>query len=213
MQWLYSGNLAHEEVDWKPAPTRAESPTTSDDGVVDVQPTWTNMPGMGASPFYGPDGSDAVTHPRGKAPRKNREVAFFHLIRLYNLAGYLQHEGLKNSIVDEVARVAVKRNAVPGPDDTCEIWTANPGNAGKLKGLGSLVVDLFAGMRTEKLLREGEGWAEGFLKELVARQGHRGQDVVVSGVPEVKAYVDRVLRCQRYHEHVETEACQRWVMP
>ena len=45
-------------------------------------------------------------------------TAYFRLIRLYALADRLEVEGLRNAVVDEMARLSEKYNSVPTPQDT-----------------------------------------------------------------------------------------------
>ncbi|MCJ1287717.1 hypothetical protein MMC26_007069 [Xylographa opegraphella] len=134
LQWAYSRNLAHEEVDW--------------DAGLPSSPPITPHRITGGTSTTNNENNTAST--AGKRPP--RHVAFFHLIRLYKLAGFLGCEELRNAIIDEIARLAVKRNAVPGPDDTFELWGVEY-EAGKLR---ELVLDMFVGMRTERLLLEAK---------------------------------------------------------
>ena len=131
LQWAYTKNLAHEEVDWDgPLPSSPPPPLRR-----------------------GPEGRFIKSNTVSNRPP--RHVAFFHLIRLYKLAGYLGCEKLRNAIIDEIARVAVRNNAVPGPDDTFELW----GEEYEAGALRELVLDLFVGMQTGKLLMEAaEEW-------------------------------------------------------
>ena len=135
LQWAYGRNLAHEEVDWD-ADLPSSPPTT---------PRRTTG-GTSISSYNEDDTKSTV----GKRP--SRHVGFFHLIRLYKLAGFLGCEELRNAIINEIARVAVKRNAVPGPDDTFELW----GVEYEVGGLRELVLDMFVGMRTERVLMEAK---------------------------------------------------------
>ena len=134
LQWAYSRNLAHEEVDWD-----ADLPSSP--------PSTPHRATGGTSTTSNENNIESTA---GKRPF--RHVAFFYLIRLYKLAGFLGCEELRNAIIDEIARVAVKRNAVPGPDDTFELW----GVEYEAGGLRELVLDLFVGMRTKRLLLEAQ---------------------------------------------------------
>ncbi|MCJ1397425.1 hypothetical protein MMC11_000618 [Xylographa trunciseda] len=186
LQWAYTGNLAHEEVDW--------------DG---------DLPSSPPTPPHHQIGGMLITNNiedetiLAASKRPPRHVAFFHLIRLYKLAGFLGCEELRNAIVDEIARVAVKRNAVPGPDDTFELWSEEY-EAG---GLRELVLDLFVGMRTERLLMEAKDeWDERFMRELVVKEKGKEKGTV-AGVPVVQPWRDECVRCWTYHEHMETRRC------
>ncbi|MCJ1395434.1 hypothetical protein MMC18_008320 [Xylographa bjoerkii] len=186
LQWAYSRNLAHEEVDWDS--DLASPPSTS--------PIRKN-----GGTFMTSNNENNTKITVGKRPP--RHVAFFHLIRLYKFAGFLGCEELRNAIVDEIARVAVKRNAVPGPDDTFELWDEEY-EAG---GLRELVLDLFMGMRTEKLLMEAtDEWDERFMRELVVKEKGKEKGKV-AGVPVVQPWRDECVRCWTYHEHKETRRC------
>ncbi|MCJ1474079.1 hypothetical protein MMC13_002737 [Lambiella insularis] len=171
LQWLYTRNLAHEDVDWDPpaaAPALAPPPSTTT-----------------------------------AAPPPKRPIAFFPLIRLYKVAAFLGCEALLNDLVDEIARVSTAHNAAPGPHDTYELW----GEECAVGGVRELVLDLFVGLKTEKLVREAaDEWDEGFLRALVLKERERGRGVV-RGVPVVRAWEDRVVRCQAYHVHAEGERC------
>ena len=65
--------------------------------------------------------------------------AYFKLIKLWKLAGFLGITALKNSIVDEIGWRADETNSVPTPDDTRSLW----GGEEDMGGLKELVVDLF----------------------------------------------------------------------
>ena len=67
---------------------------------------------------------------------------------MWKLAGFLRFERLRNAVLDEVAMVTEKFNAVLSPDDTRELW----GEGGEGRGLRGLVLDLFAFKNTEILL-------------------------------------------------------------
>ena len=75
--------------------------------------------------------------------------AFFWLVRLWKLAGYLGCEALRNDILGEVGRCADKWNAVFSPNDTRELW--NDEGEG-LKGLKKMCVDLFVYKKTDSLM-------------------------------------------------------------
>ncbi|MCJ1430791.1 hypothetical protein MMC27_000141 [Xylographa pallens] len=185
LQWAYSRNLAHEEVDWD-----ADLPSSP--------PSNPQRTTGGTSPTSNENNTENTA---GK--RSPRHVVFFHLIRLYKLAGFLGCEELRNAIIDEIARVAVKRNAVPGPDDTFELW----GVEYEAGGLRELVLDMFVGMRTERLLMEAKDeWDERFLRELVVKEKGKEKGKV-AGVPVVQPWRDECVRCWTYHEHQETRRC------
>ena len=68
-------------------------------------------------------------------------AAFFKLIRLWKLADCLGISALKNSIVDEMARVADETNSVLTPDDTRAVFGEEVGE--EVVGLSDVVLDLF----------------------------------------------------------------------
>lgn len=67
--------------------------------------------------------------------------AYFRLIRLWKVADWLQVQGLKNAIADEMARRADTTNSVPTPDDTRNIF--EEGVEEEMGRLRELVLDLF----------------------------------------------------------------------
>ena len=67
--------------------------------------------------------------------------AYFRLIRLWKVADWLQVQGLKNAIVDEMARRADATNSVPTPDDTRNVFGEGVGE--EMGVLRELVSDLF----------------------------------------------------------------------
>jgi hypothetical protein len=77
-------------------------------------------------------------------------------------------------------------------------------------GLRGLVVDLFVGMKTEKLIRSSDGWNDKFLKALVLKMKERSVGMVPE-VPFVEPWKDAKIRCLTYHEHMITEKCSRWI--
>lgn len=217
MQWLYTKSLAHEQIDWeKPAgsesgdstdgenSSRALSPTT---GKTDNETTSQALDLFSLS-------LTPTTDPKLKDKKQKRQPpAFFYLIRLYKLAGFLGCEKLRNNIIDEVARIARARNAVPCPADTYELMEEGMGGnsmVGKINGLRGLVIDLFVGKKTANLIRTSEGWSEEFLKEVVLKQKEREENML-PGVPMVEPYKDKKMRCLSYHEHKDTKKCVRWI--
>lgn len=125
----------------------------------------------------------------------NPPPAFFPLLHLYALADKLCIEPLRNDVVDRIARIAVDRNTVPAPDDTRILY----GEIRDGAPVGRLVLDLFVGLRTERVLgRHADSWDERFLRDLVVRlKGEvlAGERVGKGGRPWV------VDLCGNYHEH------------
>ncbi|KAL9119329.1 MAG: hypothetical protein Q9187_004118 [Circinaria calcarea] len=131
--------------------------------------------------------------------------AFFWLVRLWKLAGYLGCEELRNDILGEVGRCADQRNAVFSPNDTRELWE-DEGEAA-LAGLKKLCVDLFIYKKTDSLMMGHEdSWDERFLRELVVRLRSL-REGKIEGVPSVVPWRDAKVICQEYHEHKDTESC------
>lgn len=83
---------------------------------------------------------------------------------------------MKDLICDLVREVASECNAVPGVEDVELLWGNIPTKGGVLGGLKKLVLDLYMGMKTERLLADEEDWDVGFLRDLVAglRGGYGG---------------------------------------
>ena len=123
VQWIYNGSLSHHGVEFE---------------AVEDKDAKTIL-------------EELTTGPKKHEPKK--EIGFFHLVKLWKLAGFLQAERLRNEIIDEVARLSTKHNAVFGPEDTQILWGDEEN---EVAGLKALVVDLFAGMKTTKLVREAE---------------------------------------------------------
>ena len=88
------------------------------------------------------------------------------IIFLYQMSEYLGSEACCNDVIDEVARIADHYNTVPNAGDTHKLWseeaTRDPlryQGDGK-RGLQGLVLDLFAGKKTDKLLLyEPDSWS------------------------------------------------------
>lgn len=116
------------------------------------------------SPLHG-DPSLLLPH---RCHRRPHPPAFGPLIRFYVLAERYQIGlGLRDLLCDVVAEMAREGNCVPNAQDTARLWRNTMGN----NGMRRLVVDLYVGMKTEKLLRreeeEGGGWDGEFLLDLV----------------------------------------------
>ena len=222
VQWLYTKSLVHEQIDW-------EKPAGSESGASADHEHSSRAPSSRAlSPTTGkPENETAsqalelssmsltpTTDPKPITKKAKRQhPAFYLLIRLYKLAGYLGCELLRNNIIDEVARVARTHNTVPCPDDTWELMEAGMGGnsmGGKINGLRGLVIDLFVGKRTANLIRTSEGWSDEFLKEVVLKQKERAENML-PGVPMVEPYKDKKMRCLTYHEHKDTKKCVKWI--
>ncbi len=152
--------------------------------------------------------------------------AFFPLLRLYALADKLCVEALRNAIVDRIARLAEERNTVPAPDDTRILY----GEIGEGRPVGRLVLDLFVGLRTERVVGgHGDSWDERFLRDLVVllmrgrggrgERGGEGGGGRGSGSGSGNGSRMRVGRaeapwvkdiCGNYHEHREGSEVGCW---
>lgn len=143
---------------------------------------------------------------------------FGPLIRLYVFADkYGVELGLRDLICDVVREVAEEANAVPNHQDVELLWEntlphrPRGGHPHGLQvgGLRRLVLDLYAGMKTDKLLAHEDGWHVGFLRDLVAwirgewKEGRRretdGQMEIRPGSGSVK--VGPLLRSSCYYHH------------
>ncbi|KAF2459689.1 hypothetical protein BDY21DRAFT_275119, partial [Lineolata rhizophorae] len=92
---------------------------------------------------------DTTAPPQATGPfLKDGKPAFFSLLHLYSLADRLCIEDLRNDIVDAVATLAERANAVPTPSDTHLLYVAIRPSA----PLRALVLDLFAFKKTDALL-------------------------------------------------------------
>ncbi|KAF2743674.1 hypothetical protein M011DRAFT_480617 [Sporormia fimetaria CBS 119925] len=97
-------------------------------------------------------------------PFKDSKPAYYTLLHLYILADRLCIESLRNTIVDTIADLADDTNSVLTPSDTRILYEQIPPHA----PIRSLVLDLFAFKKTDKLLAEHEDrWHAGFLRDLV----------------------------------------------
>lgn len=222
MQWVYTKSLAHEEIDWE-EPVDSETVQLAERDGYDSSRASSSEVGSrdknqkelsSTTPDLSSLSLTPATDPKPESEKQKRPPpAFFLLIRLYALANYLRCEKLRNEIIDEVARVARARNSVPGPADTHELMEEDLGGksaGGRINGLRGLVIDLFVGKRTAKLIETREGWNEEFLKEVVLKLKEREANLV-PGVPMVQPYKDRKMRCLSYHEHKETKKCVKWI--
>jgi hypothetical protein len=91
---------------------------------------------------------------------------YFLLLELYILADRLAFEGLRNSIVDLVGKLAHETNSVPTPSDTHILYERIRDNT----LLRTLVLDLFAFKKTDQLLAaHPDDWHPRFLRELVCK--------------------------------------------
>ncbi|KAF2197419.1 hypothetical protein GQ43DRAFT_424653 [Delitschia confertaspora ATCC 74209] len=97
-------------------------------------------------------------------PFKDGKPAYYILLNLYILADRLCTEGLRNSVVDLVARLADRTNSVLTPSDIRILYERILDTA----PLRALVLDLFAFKKTEKLLgTHPDSWHAQFLRDLV----------------------------------------------
>ena len=223
VQWGYTKSLAHEDIDWE-EPAGSESGASTDG---EMSRATTPVAGNNDRKEITSDGLDGLdvstlaiqstTGPsdaKAKSEKRQRKPpAFFYLIRLYKLAGFLGCETLRNNIIDEVARVALTRNAVPCARDTWELMDEGMGgksSGGKINGLRGLVIDMFAGMKTSNLIRSTQGWSDEFMKEVVLKMKEREENTL-PGVPMVELYKDKKMRCLSYHEHKDTKKCVKWI--
>ena len=106
---------------------------------------------------------DATDIVRPKPP----PPAFGPLVRLYVFADkYQVGLGLKDLICDLVREVEGESNSVPNCGDVELLWGNSCADEAPA-GLKRLVLDLYMGMKTEKLLGQEDGWHAGFLRDLV----------------------------------------------
>ncbi|KAK3175217.1 hypothetical protein OEA41_002463 [Lepraria neglecta] len=124
--------------------------------------------------------------------------AYFKLIRLWKVADWLQATGLKNGIVDEMAKRADATNSVPTPDDTRSVFGEEVGEG--VERLGELILDL---KKTDSLVQtHPDSWDERFLRELVGRLKRELVGRLKRREGEGEApWRDKKTRCERYHEH------------
>ncbi|CAG5149834.1 uncharacterized protein ALTATR162_LOCUS2462 [Alternaria atra] len=96
-------------------------------------------------------------------PFKDRKPAYYTLLHTYALADRLGFEGARNAVVDVISDLADETNSVLTPSDTRilyeDIRDSSP--------LRTLVLDLFAFKKTDRLLEShGDWWHAEFLRDL-----------------------------------------------
>ncbi|OCK73412.1 hypothetical protein K432DRAFT_387411 [Lepidopterella palustris CBS 459.81] len=94
---------------------------------------------------------------------KDGKPAYYTLLNVYALADRLAVERLRNHTIDQIAELAEQTNCVPTPSDTHILYETIRDSA----PLRSLVLDLFAFKKTDKLLAEHpDDWHPSFLRDL-----------------------------------------------
>ena len=113
---------------------------------------------------------DLTPAPTGQPKDMQHPIAFYLLIRLWHLAGFLGAERLRNQILLEVAYLADKTNSVPGAEDIKVLWGGEGSDGGGDDGnkLRDLVGDLYVGKKTEGLIWTCEdSWYVTFLSQFI----------------------------------------------
>lgn len=100
---------------------------------------------------------------------------YFLLIDLYGLSDRLLTTPLSNHILSSIARLSEATNSVPTPSDTRILYEQIRASA----PLRSLILDLFAYKKTDKLLEtHKDEWHAKFLRELVVKLKRPGPEGV-----------------------------------
>lgn len=72
----------------------------------------------------------------------------------------------------------------------------------------NLVVDMYVGMKTAKMVGAAEDqWHEAFLRAVVVKEKEKKAGTV-PGVPEVVTWKDSSVRCVTYHVHEGGKRCK-----
>jgi hypothetical protein len=97
-------------------------------------------------------------------PYKDGKPAYYTLLHVYALADRLCFEGLRNAVIDLISDLADRTNSVLTPSDTRILYEHIRDSA----PLRSLVIDLFAFKKTDRLLETHQDtWHAAFLRDLV----------------------------------------------
>lgn len=96
-------------------------------------------------------------------PFKDRKPAYYILLHTYALADRLGFEGARNAVVDVISDLADETNSVLTPSDTRILYEDMRDSS----PLRTLVLDLFAFKKTDRLLEShGDWWHAEFLRDL-----------------------------------------------
>lgn len=113
---------------------------------------------------------------------KDGKATYFTLLDLYATADQLDIEGLRNGVVDAVARLAEQTNSVPTPTDTWILYDGIRESA----LLRELVLDLFAFKKTDNLIAtHPDEWHPSFLRDLVCRLKRPGPKTLTRHALEI----------------------------
>lgn len=100
---------------------------------------------------------------------------YFLLIDLYALSDRLLTTPFSNYILTTIARLSEATNSVPTPSDTCILYD----NIRESSPLRTLIIDLFAYKKTDKLLEtHKDEWHCKFLRELVVKLKRPGPEAI-----------------------------------
>ncbi|CAK3969585.1 btb poz domain containing [Lecanosticta acicola] len=164
LQWLYTGTLT-------------------------VQPSATEVPhiGYGRHRGHGPLSLPAPghaglhhlamleTHLDGDLRNQAGSPKYFLLLDLYALSDRLLTTPLSNHVLSTIARLSESTNSVPTPSDTWILYDTIPDTS----PLRSLILDLFAYKKTDKLLEtHRDDWHPRFLRDLVVKLKRPGPEAI-----------------------------------
>ncbi|KAH9861969.1 hypothetical protein IAQ61_010170 [Plenodomus lingam] len=100
------------------------------------------------------------------APFKDGRPAYYTLLHVYTLADRLGLEAARNTVVDVISELADRTNSVLTPSDTRILYEQIRDSA----PLRTLVLDLFAFKKTDRLLEgHSDWWHAAFLRDLTVQ--------------------------------------------
>lgn len=100
------------------------------------------------------------------APFKDGRPAYYTLLHVYALADRLGLEAARNTVIDVISELADRTNSVLTPSDTRILYDQIRESA----PLRTLVLDLFAFKKTDRLLEgHGDWWHAAFLRDLTVQ--------------------------------------------
>ena len=120
--------------------------------------------------------AEALAQADGELRNSAGSPKYFLLIDLFALSDRLLATPLSNHILSTLARLSESTNSVPTPSDT---WILYDGMIPDTSPLRTLVLDLFAYKKTDKLLEtHKDEWHPRFLRDLVVKLKRPGPEAL-----------------------------------